>query len=270
MELLRRRRGIQQIGRGLGTLDREIFEAIAESPSPLIDSVMPRLTSAADHSKLWFAIAATPRRVGLSSCGTRRHPGCRDAGRDEPAHQPVREASLAAAAAQLGRRCRSCGGRSGCRRRTRCRPATRPARPRSPSASGWRARRWDWAWPCWPAWSACHGWPPARTTRVTCSPDSASARPSRSSARGSCRRSSRRDCGPPHPLRIDTPAREDGAGVVLVINPASGGGTGARVIDEVREALPKAEIVELGEDDDVVEALKLGGRPRRGARRRRR
>src|SRR3954465_13707490 len=58
MELLRRRRGIQQIGRGLGTLDREIFEAVAESPSPLIDSVMPRLTSAADHSKLWFAVAA--------------------------------------------------------------------------------------------------------------------------------------------------------------------------------------------------------------------
>ena len=64
MELLRRRRGIQQIGRGLGTLDREIFEAVAESPSPLIDSVMPRLTSAADHSKLWFAIAAL---LGVSS-----------------------------------------------------------------------------------------------------------------------------------------------------------------------------------------------------------
>ncbi|MDT5359447.1 MAG: hypothetical protein QOC69_1209, partial [Mycobacterium sp.] len=58
MELLRRRRGIRQIGQGLGTLDREIFEAIADSPSPLIDAVMPRLTRAADHSKLWLAIAA--------------------------------------------------------------------------------------------------------------------------------------------------------------------------------------------------------------------
>ena len=64
MELLRRRRGIQQIGEGLGTLDREIFEAIAESPSPLLDAVMPRLTSAADHSKLWFAIAAIIGAVG--------------------------------------------------------------------------------------------------------------------------------------------------------------------------------------------------------------
>ena len=60
MELLdmgRRWIGIRQIGQGLGTLDREVFEAVAESPSPLLDAVMPRLTSAADHSKLWLAIA---------------------------------------------------------------------------------------------------------------------------------------------------------------------------------------------------------------------
>jgi hypothetical protein len=50
---IRRHRGIRQIGAGLGTLDREVFEAIAESPSPLLDATMPRLTRAADHSKLW-------------------------------------------------------------------------------------------------------------------------------------------------------------------------------------------------------------------------
>jgi undecaprenyl-diphosphatase len=58
------------------------------------------------------------------------------------------------------------------------------------------------------------------------------------------------------PLRVDTPARPDGAGVVLLVNPASGSGTGARVVEEVRQALPNAEIVELGEDDDVPEALR--------------
>ena len=57
------------------------------------------------------------------------------------------------------------------------------------------------------------------------------------------------------PLRVDTRERPDGAGVVLVVNPASGGGTGARVIDEVRESLPRTEIVELSEDDDVEKAL---------------
>jgi len=40
------------------------------------------------------------------------------------------------------------------------------------------------------------------------------------------------------------------------VNPASGSGTGARVLDEVREALPDAEIVELSDDDDVEEVLR--------------
>ena len=56
---------------------------------------------------------------------------------------------------------------------------------------------------------------------------------------GWCRRSCRPGCPPP--IRCGWTHRNgpDGAGVVLVVNPASGGGTGARVIDEVREALPQ-------------------------------
>ena len=45
----------------------EVFEAVAESPSPLLDSVMPGLTRAADHSKLWFAIAAAMGALGGTS-----------------------------------------------------------------------------------------------------------------------------------------------------------------------------------------------------------
>ncbi|PRC50276.1 phosphoesterase, partial [Mycobacterium sp. ITM-2017-0098] len=48
----------------------------------------------------------------------------------------------------------------------------------------------------------------------------------------------------------------DGKNVTAVINPASGSGTGARVLDEVREMLPQAEIVELTEDADVQEVLR--------------
>jgi diacylglycerol kinase family enzyme len=58
------------------------------------------------------------------------------------------------------------------------------------------------------------------------------------------------------PLVVDTPQRPDGSGVVLVINPASGSGTGARVVDEVRAELPKAEIVELGPGEDPEPALR--------------
>jgi len=58
---------VHAIGKGLGTLDREVFDAVAESPSPLLDTVMPRLTRAADHSKLWFAIAAAMGTLGSQS-----------------------------------------------------------------------------------------------------------------------------------------------------------------------------------------------------------
>jgi hypothetical protein len=66
-----RARGIKQITRGLGTLDRELFMAIAESPTPLLDTVLPPLTRAADHSKLWLVIAAgllASRKSGAQSC----------------------------------------------------------------------------------------------------------------------------------------------------------------------------------------------------------
>ena len=86
----------------------------------------------------------------------------------------------------------------------------------------------------------------------------------------SCRRSSRHVCLAPRRCGWTPRPARTAPGVVLVVNPASGSGTGARVIDEVREALPQAEIVELGDGDDVVEALRDGRRARRGARRRRR
>ena len=58
------------------------------------------------------------------------------------------------------------------------------------------------------------------------------------------------------PLRIDTPPRPDGAGVVLVVNPAAGSGTGERVIGQVRRELPKAEIVTLAAEHDIQAVLR--------------
>jgi undecaprenyl-diphosphatase len=69
---------------------------------------------------------------------------------------------------------------------------------------------------------------------------------------------------PAHSADADRPAREPrrpqpprphGEGVVAVVNPESGGGDGQDVITRLREALPLAEIVELGEDDDVPAVL---------------
>jgi hypothetical protein len=49
---------LRQITEGLGALDAEVFEAVANARSPLRDTTMPALTRAADHAKLWLAIAA--------------------------------------------------------------------------------------------------------------------------------------------------------------------------------------------------------------------
>jgi undecaprenyl-diphosphatase len=63
----------------LDQIDQAVYRAIAATPSPSLDLVLSRLSSAADHSKLWFAIAGAlalrpgrPRRaavVGVVSIG---------------------------------------------------------------------------------------------------------------------------------------------------------------------------------------------------------
>jgi hypothetical protein len=65
----------------LDQLDQAVYRAIAATPSPSLDQVLSRLSSAADHSKLWFAVAVAaalalkpgrPRRaavLGVASIG---------------------------------------------------------------------------------------------------------------------------------------------------------------------------------------------------------
>jgi undecaprenyl-diphosphatase len=59
----------------------------------------------------------------------------------------------------------------------------------------------------------------------------------------------------PEPTWVDVPGRPEGDGVVMVINTASGGGTGRRVADVVARRLPAARIVTLDEGDDLTAVL---------------
>jgi undecaprenyl-diphosphatase len=48
----------------LRAVDAAVYAAVAGTPTPRMDAVLQPLTSAADHSKLWFAVAAATALVG--------------------------------------------------------------------------------------------------------------------------------------------------------------------------------------------------------------
>ncbi len=246
---------LRAIGKGLGTLDREVFEAVAESPSPLLDTMMPGLTRAADHSKLWFAIAAAMGALGGSSLR-------RGAGRGVVS-LAVTSLVTNQVAKRIWRRPRPDRTLIPLARRTR-RVPTSHSLPSGHSASaaafavgvGLEA----------PA----AGLPLALLaglvglSRVATGAHypgdvfagfgigaaiailGARVVPTIPTA----------TLPTPDPLRFHTEPRPDGAGVALVINPASGDGTGRRIVDDVRKALPRTEIVELGDDDDIEAVLR--------------
>src|SRR4029077_17769380 len=240
MELLPlrgRRRGIRQIGQGLGTLDSEVFEAIAESPSPLLDATMPRLSRFADHSKLWMAIAAAIAVIGGPSAQRGATRGLVFLGVPSLVTNQV--------AKRVWRRPRPNWHLVPLARQGHRTP-TSNSLPSGHSASA----------AAFAVGGGLESPPRGLGLALLAGLVGLSRVATGAHYPGDVLAGFGLGAGiavlgarivPPiveerlpgvAPLRVETPGRPEGAGVTLVVNPASGSGTGARVLDEVRKALP--------------------------------
>ncbi|MFF4529584.1 bifunctional phosphatase PAP2/diacylglycerol kinase family protein [Streptomyces sp. NPDC001407] len=233
----------------LSTWDRKAFLAVAERHWPGADRALPRLSRCADHGLLWFGLAA-----GAAAAGGR--PARRAALRGV--------ASLAVASATVNtlgkrsvRRVRPVMDAVPLVRRLARQPVT-TSFPSGHSASAiafvtgvaLENRRWGLALAPIAA-SVCF----SRIYTGVHYPGDVLAGAALGAGAAFAVRGlapTRAQLAPPARPRADAPALPGGAGLVVVTNAAAGQRVAVRAdaADEVRAALPRAEVVEAGPEPD--------------------
>lgn len=244
-----------QVLTGVQRMDRDVFDSVAGAENPRMDSFLPRLSDAANYSGLWIGLAgamAVTRVPQLQRAAMRglasvagasliaNQLGKKSLPRDRPGHESVpiarrirryptsssfpsgHAASAAAFAVGVGREA----------------PKTGVVVSALAGLVGFSRVYTGAHYPS----DVLAGWGLGTLIAVL----SEKLAPRTTPAQG--RRT--------EPLCVDEPERVDGEGLVLVVNPASGGGNGKRVLDRVKDELPAAEIVALEPEDDVVRVLR--------------
>lgn len=239
----------------IARIDARILDAIASARTPLLDAVLPPLTRAADHSRLWMAAAAlmsaagdpaTARaaRRGLAATATASLLANQVAKRLIPRRRPA--PGLMPLARRAHRRPRSTSFPSGhsasaaafaaaaCREKPLLAPVLLPLAAAV-------------------AYSRVH-------TGVHHPSDVLAGVALGASVAGAL--SLRRPLAERIPPRLVSRNREsgsplpDGDGVVIVVNPSSGTSPGSFDYQELARRLPRARIVELCDGDDLRGVLR--------------
>lgn len=243
--------------RQIDGLDDALFDAIAKTPSALLDWSMPRLTNLADHSVLWFGIAGA---LGVSPSRRARRAAIRGV---------VSIGVTSFVANQLAKRLHD-------RRRPNWRevPAARRSERHAASSSfpsGHSASAAAFAESVGLEAPALRIPLNALAGLVGLSRVATGAHYPSDVAAGFLLGSLVSYVGgriipplaPPNPVPQRAPEqvdpRPDGEGVTLVVNPASHSGEGTRVLKRVERSLPKAKVVTLGHDrfvETIEEAAK--------------
>lgn len=237
--------------RQVNALDQAVFDAVAKTPSPLLDRIMPRVSDAADYSKLWLGAAGL-----LALVGSRR-------GRRAALRGVVTLGATSLVVNAIVKRLR---------------PRTRPVHHVVPV--GRRSRRI----PTSNSFPSGHAASAAAFAEAVGYEAPGLAVPLRALAAlvGFSRVATGahypsdvvagsllgwgvaaigRRLVPPVPMPpvsqpreiVSVPGRRTGAGVVLVVNPASHSGQGAKVLRRVRRALRDVRVVQLRPGDDLAD-----------------